>query len=105
MCRQPTTLAWQAAHSRVPAQWMFLGFYLVLTALVLAIYQRAGRRVFPPWVVVLLMLSKRVHSIFMLRLFNDGVSILLMHVAVLLLTYRKVCGVATWSRSGWCVGC
>ena len=44
--------------------------YLVLLALVLCIYLRT--RAVPVWALPLLCLSKRVHSIFMLRMFNDG---------------------------------
>ncbi|KAI9920775.1 hypothetical protein PsorP6_000021 [Peronosclerospora sorghi] len=39
------------------AQYIFLGFYLVMIASVLAIYYRA--RVLPPWAAVFLCLSKR----------------------------------------------
>jgi len=79
-----------------PAQWMFLGFYLCLTALVLRVYYVAGRRRIPPWVVLLLLLTKRVRSIFMLRLFNDGIATMIMYICVLMVLKRKVrCGVAS----------
>jgi alpha-1,3-mannosyltransferase len=41
------------------------------------------------WVICLLCLSKRVHSIFMLRLFNDGIAMLIFYVAVWLLIERR----------------
>ena len=52
------------------AQHIFLLAYVATVAVVLAIYLTAGRQA-PPLAFVLLCLSKRVHSIFVLRLFND----------------------------------
>jgi alpha-1,3-mannosyltransferase len=68
------------------AQHVFKWVYLVLLALVFAIYRRS---VAPPVSLVLLCLSKRVHSIFVLRLFNDGVAMLLLYAAVLLFSRRR----------------
>ena len=64
------------------AQWIFAGLYIATLAVVLAIYRRA--RILPPWALGLLALSKRVHSIFVLRLFNDPIAMLPLYSAVLL---------------------
>ncbi|TYZ63748.1 hypothetical protein PybrP1_003717 [[Pythium] brassicae (nom. inval.)] len=69
------------------AQYIFLGFYLVTIATMLAIFNRA--RVMPPWAAVFLCVSKRLHSIYMLRLFNDGVAMMLLFIAVYLFASQK----------------
>ncbi|USW57162.1 Putative glycosyltransferase, ALG3 [Septoria linicola] len=50
------------------AQILFAGLYLLTLWIVMQCYRRAG---VPPYILPLLSLSKRVHSIFMLRMFND----------------------------------
>jgi len=50
------------------AQHIYGGLYLVSVALTSAIYRKAGA---PNWLLFLLPLSKRLHSIYTLRLFND----------------------------------
>lgn len=62
------------------AQWIFLGLYLATQAAAICVYRRAN--IAPPWTLALLCLSKRVHSIYMLRLFNDAVAALLALAAV-----------------------
>jgi hypothetical protein len=73
------------------AQWVFLGVYLATQAVVLDLYGRA--RAGPPWAVVPLVLSKRLHSLFVLRLFNDCAAMLAAYVAMALFVRHKVSGV------------
>ena len=68
-------------------QMIFIGVYVLHLAVVLAVYVRA--RVIPPWALATLCLSKRVHSIFVLRLFNDCIAMLFAYVAVLLFQSRR----------------
>lgn len=63
------------------AQCIFAGIYLLVQFIVLRIYS-VGQRM-PPWTWALLLLSKRVHSIFMLRCFNDCIAILFGYLAIL----------------------
>lgn len=74
------------------AQYIFLGLYLLSLAVVMAIARRA--RALPPWGLVLLCCSRRLHSIFMLRLFNDCWAMLLLFLAVYAFT-----------RDRWSLGC
>jgi len=61
------------------AQCIFALLYLTTLAFVLACYRRAGA---PPWLLVPLVLSKRLHSIFLLRLFNDGWATLCLWISI-----------------------
>eukprot|EP00854_Cymbomonas_tetramitiformis_P007572 gene7572-9017_t len=65
----------------------FIGVYLLNLAVVFAIYVRS--KAVPAWALVLLILSKRVHSIFVLRLFNDGVTMLLAHISILFFQSKR----------------
>ncbi|KIX00070.1 uncharacterized protein Z518_10997 [Rhinocladiella mackenziei CBS 650.93] len=68
------------------AQIIFAALYLLTLAVVLACYRRVGA---PPWLLLPLALSKRMHSIFLLRLFNDCWATLAFWAAVYLLQCRK----------------
>lgn len=69
------------------AQWLFAVVYLLNQYVMMRIY--IATQAVPPWTLLLLCLSKRVHSIFLLRLFNDGITMLLANVAMLLLVQRR----------------
>ncbi|KAH8959202.1 hypothetical protein BDL97_06G067200 [Sphagnum fallax] len=66
-----------------PAQIVFGVLYMVNLSLCLLIYTRT--QVVPWWALPLLCLSKRVHSIFVLRLFNDCVATTLTHASIALM--------------------
>lgn len=66
------------------AQYVWIGLYVATIAIVLMIYWR-GRRV-PLWALFLLCLSRRVHSIFVLRLFNDCWAVFFSMIAFYLFT-------------------
>ncbi|KAJ4810650.1 hypothetical protein LUZ62_023216 [Rhynchospora pubera] len=70
-----------------PAQILFGILYIVNLALVQLIYIRTD--VVPWWVFGLLSLSKRVHSIFVLRLFNDCFAMTFLHASMALLLCQK----------------
>lgn len=75
-------------HAIFIAQWFFLAVYLVTQAVILNIYGRA--RVGQPYYALLLVVSKRVHSLYVLRLFNDCVESLFAYACVLAATKHKV---------------
>lgn len=79
------------------AQGTFLLLYLVTLALVLACYRRVNA---PPWLLVLLVLSKRLHSVFLLRLFNDAWAALGLWLAIYSFQRRS------WlvGALAWCLG-
>jgi len=62
------------------AQYVFIGLYLATLAVVMQCYRHAKT---PPYVFPLLIMSKRLHSIFLLRLFNDGFAVFFLFVAIL----------------------
>ena len=84
----------RATGGAVPAaQPIFALAYLATQAAALALYVRA--RTLPPWALPLLCLSRRLHSIYLLRLFNDGWAMLVAYLATLALQVRHM--TACWS--------
>lgn len=76
-------------------QILFSMLYLTALGVVILCYRQSGA---PPYLFPLLVLSKRLHSVFVLRLFNDGIAALAMWTAILLFMNRKwASGVAVWS--------
>ncbi|ORY57676.1 glycosyltransferase [Leucosporidium creatinivorum] len=78
------------------AQYIFAEIYVVTLGIVFAIFKRCNS--LPPWTLILICLSKRLHSIYVLRLFNDGVAMLFFYLAVLVWTSEKK------KRSTWTTG-
>ncbi|KAI8629466.1 glycosyltransferase [Xylariaceae sp. FL1651] len=77
------------------AQQMFAVLYMATLTLVMACYWRA--RV-PPYVFPLLILSKRLHSIFMLRCFNDCFAVFFLWLTIYLFQKRAwTLGTATYT--------
>lgn len=64
------------------AQMIFFGLHLLTTIVVAKIYV-LGKA--PCWTLVLALMSKRVHSIFLLRMFNDAISACFAYISILLL--------------------
>jgi alpha-1,3-mannosyltransferase len=64
------------------AQHIYSVLYVASLALSCAIYKRAGN--IPNWTILLLPLSKRLHSIYILRLFNDCWAAVAVQAAILL---------------------
>lgn len=70
-----------------PAQILFGFLYIVNLGVVFFVYLKTD--VLPWWALSLLCLSKRLHSIFVLRLFNDCFAMTLLHASLVPLLYQK----------------
>lgn len=68
------------------AQVIFAGIYIVNLAVVLVLYCY-GR--IPSFAACLLLISKRIHSIYMLRMFNDCIAVLLGFMAISLFCRKQ----------------
>jgi len=79
-CRLPANLVTESARCVSGggdihfAQLLFLLLYLCTQAVVLDLFRRS--RALPPWALALVCLSPRMHSLYLLRLFNDCVAML-----------------------------
>ncbi|KAL5341562.1 glycosyltransferase [Aspergillus crustosus] len=67
-------------------QIIFAFIYLITLTVVMACYRRVRA---PPYLFPLLVLSRRLHSVYMLRMFNDGVAALAMWASIWLFMDRK----------------
>ena len=69
---------------------LFLGLYLVNHYAVLRIYVKLlGEKAVGWQALIMLSLSYRVHSIFLLRMFNDPVAVTLLHWSALQMTESR----------------
>ncbi|KAL1502597.1 hypothetical protein ABEB36_007718 [Hypothenemus hampei] len=70
------------------AQYIFLVLYLIQTLLIHRIYRITAK--VPPYALILTTLTSfRIHSIFVLRLFNDPIAVLLFYVSLNLFVSKK----------------
>lgn len=70
----------------VAAQTVYVVLYLATELVVMAIYREAR---IPPALLPLLVISKRLHSIYVLRLFNDCWAMFFLYTSVILMCRRK----------------
>lgn len=68
------------------AQWIFAILYIGTLVLVMSCYTAAK---VPPYVFPMLILSKRLHSIFILRLFNDGFAVYWLWLAIYMFQQKQ----------------
>lgn len=76
------------------AQWLFTAAYVCVTALTFHLYGIAGR--VPMLFSIMAIMSRRMHSIFLLRLFNDGIAMLLLYTATVSTAWRDWKQGALW---------
>ncbi|KAF8944336.1 dolichyl-P-Man:Man(5)GlcNAc(2)-PP-dolichol alpha-1,3-mannosyltransferase [Haplosporangium gracile] len=68
-------------------QWIFMGLYLMTLVVIFSIY--AKDKSIPPYVLIPVCLSRRLHSIYVLRLFNDPVAMFFFYTATLAFLNRR----------------
>ena len=71
------------------AQYVFTVIYVAHLAVTLATYRGCRNTSVPPYALVLLVMSKRLHSVFVLRMFNDGVASFFAHAAIFFAQRRR----------------
>ncbi|KAI8446515.1 family 58 glycosyltransferase [Phakopsora pachyrhizi] len=76
------------------AQYIFAALYVLTMAFVFAILRRCKK--FPTYGMIFMALSKRLHSIYVLRLFNDGVAILIFYISLWCLLNKRFNWCAVW---------
>jgi len=69
------------------AQYIFAGIYVLFIAVVFYVYKLSNT--IPPWVLILVCFSRRIHSIFVLRLFNDPIAMLFLYISVAFFVKHK----------------
>ena len=69
------------------AQYLFEVLYLATQWIVFAIYSKSKK--LPPYSIILLCVSKRLHSIYVLRCFNDPVAMFFMYSCILAMLNRR----------------
>lgn len=79
------------------AQWIHAGVFWGVVALALSFYYRCGLKR-PGRTFVSLLFSKRIHSLFVLRMFNDCWAVLIAYLAISYLADRR-------ARLRWFLGC
>lgn len=80
-------------------QYIFAALYLATQAVVMALYARTAA--LPPWSLALLCASRRLHSIFVLRLFNDCWAMFVAYGATLALQVSGRAGEQPFRLLGW----
>ncbi|KAI5734111.1 hypothetical protein M8J77_002575 [Diaphorina citri] len=63
------------------AQYIYIGLYIAMLSLVLNVYVRT-KKVPPHVLIISIFTSYRIHSIFVLRLFNDPLAVLFFYIAL-----------------------
>ncbi|CAO1629072.1 unnamed protein product [Parajaminaea phylloscopi] len=69
------------------AQYIFAAIYLLGQAAIIEVYRKSGM---PSLLLAFLPLSKRLHSIYVLRLFNDGIAMTGVWIALALVAHRRL---------------
>jgi alpha-1,3-mannosyltransferase len=70
------------------AQYIFTGVYIMNLIVLLFLYLQSDAFI-PLWTLGILMLSKRIHSIYILRMFNDCIAVLLGYAAIYCFTKQN----------------